>query len=95
MAGEMELIFSLSARIHVLLRRETKRIVDVEWMAVNVEYVREILKISRATNNVELLELVQRIEALHPLLPRVRPAQIAHGEETEQAPGTKYLFSLR
>lgn len=95
MAGEMELIFSLSARIHVLLRRETKRIVDVEWMAVNVEYVREILKISRATNNVELLELVQRIEALHPLLPRVRPAQITHSDETEQAAGTKYLFSLR
>ena len=29
MAGEMEIIFSLSARIHVLLRRENKRIVDV------------------------------------------------------------------
>jgi hypothetical protein len=95
MAGEMEVIFSLSARIHVLLRRETKRIVDVEWMAINVDYVREILKISRATNNPELLELAQRIEALHPILPRTRPAPVKHEADTEKEQEAKYMFSLR
>jgi hypothetical protein len=96
MAGEMEIIFSLSARIHVLLRRETKRIVDVEWMAVNQDYVREILKISRATGNAELHELVLRIEAQHPLLPRVNappPPPRNENDTTEQE--AKYLFSLR
>lgn len=95
MAGEMEVIFSLSARIHVLLRRETKRIVDVEWMAVNVEYVREILKISLATDNAELRELVQRIEALHPLLIKARTSKSLAHKETESEPAAKYLFSLR
>lgn len=95
MAGEMEVIFSLSARIHVLLRRETRRIVDVEWMAVNAEYVREILKISMATDNTELHELVQRIEALHPLLIKAKAAKTLPQKEEENEPGAKYLFSLR
>lgn len=95
MAGEMEVIFSLSARIHVLLRRETKRIVDVEWMAVNVEYVREILKISLATDNAELCELVQRIETLHPLLIKARASKSLPHKETESEPAAKYQFSLR
>ena len=95
MAGEMEVIFSLSARIHVLLRRETRRIVDVEWMAVNVEYVREILKISLATENAELRELVQRIETLHPLLIKAKAAKSLPQKETESEPAAKYLFSLR
>jgi hypothetical protein len=95
MAGEMEVIFSLSARIHVLLRRETKRIVDVEWMAVNADYVREILKISLATENAELNELVQRIEALHPLLPKVNAPKNSINKDEEQEGEAKYLFSLR
>jgi hypothetical protein len=95
MAGEMEVIFSLSARIHVLLRRETRRIVDVEWMAVNADYVREILKISLATENAELHELVQRIEALHPLLIRAKAAKNLPHKEAENETGAKYLFSLR
>lgn len=95
MAGEMEVIFSLCARIHVLLRRETRRIVDVEWMAVNVEYVREILNISLATENAELRELVQRIETLHPLLIKAKAAKHLPHQETESEPAAKYLFSLR
>jgi hypothetical protein len=95
MAGEMEVVFSLSARIHVLLRRETRRIVDVEWMAVNVEYVREIMKISLATENAELCELVQRIEALHPLLIKANNAKSPPHRETESEPVAKYQFSLR
>lgn len=95
MAGEMEVLFSLSARIHVLLRRETKRIVDVEWMTVNVDYVREILKISHATGNAELHELALRIEALHPLLPRVKAPPPPRNEIDTKEQEAKYLFSLR
>lgn len=95
MAGEMEVLFSLSARIHVLLRRETKRIVDVEWMTVNDDYVREILKISRATENAELHELARRIEVLHPLLPRVKIQNAIRHDDDAKEQEAKYLFSLR
>jgi hypothetical protein len=89
MAGEIETIFSSSGRMHVLLRRETRCIVDVEWMAVNVEYVREIMKISLATENAELCELVQRIETLHPLLIRANNAKSPPHRETESEPVAK------
>jgi hypothetical protein len=95
MAGEMEVLFSLSARIHVLLRRETKRIVDVEWMTVNADYAREILQISRAAESDELNELARRIEALHPLLPRVKAPQISRDLTAATEQDAKYLFSLR
>ena len=93
MAGEMEKIFSLSGRVHVLLRRESNRIVDVEWMTANADYVREILRVIRSTENAELLELAQRIESLHPLLPRAPQAVGKDADEEEHA--EKYLYSLR
>lgn len=93
MAAEMEKIFSLSGRVHVLLRRESNRIVDVEWMTANADYVREILRVIRTTENSELNELAQRIEALHPLLPRA--PQAARHVEAEEEPKEKYLYSLR
>lgn len=93
MAGEMEKIFSLSGRVHVLLRRESNRIVDVEWMTSNADYVREILRVIRGTENAELHELAQRIETLHPLLPRA--AQTAHPDTQEEEHAAKYLYSLR
>ncbi len=35
MSGEMEILFSLAGRLHVLLRREINRIIDVEWMCAD------------------------------------------------------------
>lgn len=52
----------------MLLRRESNRIVDVEWMTGNAAYVREILRISRTTGNAELH--ARRVEMLHPELQR-------------------------
>lgn len=92
MAGEMEKIFSLSGRVHVLLRRENNRIVDVEWMTANADYAREILRVIRSTGNGELLELAQRIEALHPLLPHSTSVEMM---EEAGEPQAKYLHSLR
>ena len=97
MAGEMEIIFSLCARIHVLLRRETKRIVDVEWMVSNANYARAILEVSRATQHPELLELAERIETLHPLIEKMEVVQTKRDSNIPQEPDqeSKYLFSLR
>lgn len=89
MSGEMEILFSLAGRLHVLLRRETNRIIDVEWMCADAAYAREVVKLARSTDSDELHRLAERVGEVHPLLPRavvvpLRPA-------TEQ----KYMTSLR
>ncbi|MFT4190560.1 MAG: hypothetical protein QM617_03425, partial [Comamonas sp.] len=38
---------AIAARLHVLLRRETGRIVDTDWLAENEEYAGEILRLAR------------------------------------------------
>lgn len=37
MAGEMEILFSLAGRIYVLLRRESNRMIGVEWLIENAD----------------------------------------------------------
>ena len=57
---------AIAAHLHVALRRKAGRVTDTDWMAVNDEYAREILKITRAKaqedNDASLLELAQRLE---------------------------------
>ena len=38
----------IAAHLHVLLRRKTGRVTDTEWMAINSEYAREIIRFARA-----------------------------------------------
>jgi len=76
MAGEMEKLFSAAGRIYVLLRRETNRMIDVEWVIVNAAYAREVIQLARATGLPELAELAERIEETHPLLPPVVKAAV-------------------
>jgi hypothetical protein len=68
MTGEMEKLFSATGRVYVLLRRETNRMIDVEWAAADAAYAREVVRLARATELPELLDLADRIEGLHPLL---------------------------
>ncbi len=68
MVGEMEILFSLAGRIHVLLRRETNRIVDVEWMCINAAYATEVIKLARGAESEELHRLADRVDEVHPLL---------------------------
>ncbi len=39
---------AIAAHLHVVLRRRTGRVTDVEWMAVNAEYAAEIVRFARA-----------------------------------------------
>ena len=71
MHGNLEIIFSLAGRIHVLLRREINRIVDVEWLCSDAAYAREVIKLARNVQSEELRKLADRIEEVHPLLPRI------------------------
>jgi len=81
--------------VYVLLRRETSRMIDVEWMVVNRDYVLEVIRLVRATNNAELIELTERIEATHPLLVSKRQSVRLAPEIHAPAPQARYVNTLR
>lgn len=54
-------IYGLLGRIHVQMRRTLNRITDVEYMRVNAEYSREIVRIGEATDNAELVDLCGKL----------------------------------
>lgn len=91
MHGNMEIVFSLAGRLHVLLRRETNRIVDVEWFCTNAIYAREVIKLARTAQSDELNKVADRIEEVHPLLPRVEQQEIPLPMASE----SKYVKTLR
>ncbi len=91
MHGDREVMFSLAGRIHVLLRREINRIVDVEWFCSNALYAGEVIKLARGAKSEELNKLSDRVEEVHPLLQRVEKKVEAAPMETE----TKYVTTLR
>jgi len=90
-SGDMEILFSLAGRIHVLLRRETNRIVDVEWMCADAAYAREVIKLARSVESEELHKLADRVEEVHPLLPRIELIEPAIPYREEP----KYVATLR
>jgi hypothetical protein len=60
-------LFGIAAHLHVLLRRKTGRVTDTEWLAVNPDYAREIVRFARekgrADGHADLLALADRLEA--------------------------------
>jgi hypothetical protein len=87
----MEILFSLAGRMHVLLRREINRIIDVEWMCANPAYASEIIKLARTVESEELQKLAGRVEEVHPGLRRA--GHIA--EHVPAAAEPKYVATLR
>ncbi len=62
-------ILGLLGRIHVMMRRVANRITDVEYMRVNKDYAREIVRLASATGNAELAELCGRLRVAMELDP--------------------------
>jgi hypothetical protein len=54
-------IYGLLGRMHVLMRRVSNRITDVEYMRVSKDYCREIVRLAEATDNEELHNLAERL----------------------------------
>lgn len=58
---------AIAAHLHVVLRRRTGRVTDVEWMAVNAEYAAEIVRFARARAEEdgvhELADWADKLEA--------------------------------
>lgn len=97
-------IYGLLGRIHVLMRRVLNRITDVEYMRVNAEYAREILRIGEGTDNAELHELCAKLRVAMELDgPVAAPAQersFAFGLGAKKDPppeegDERYIASLR
>jgi hypothetical protein len=93
MAGEMEQLFSVVGRVYVMLRRETNRMIDVEWAITNADYAREVIRLARETEVEELMELANRIEDTHPLLPKIKHVAVIPPTVLFDEP--KYVQSLR
>ena len=91
MSGEMERLFSAAGRAYVLLRRETNRMIDVEWVSVDADYAIEVIHLARATGQPELMELAERIEEVHPLLQQKAHQVASKPTRTD----SKYMMSLR
>lgn len=56
-------IYGLLGRMHVLMRRVANRITDVEYMRINKDYSREIVRLAEAAGNDELHALAERLRA--------------------------------
>ena len=54
-------IYGLLGRIHLLMRRVCNRITDVEYMRINKDYAREIVRLAAASGNGELVDLAGRL----------------------------------
>lgn len=91
MSGEMEILFSLAGRMHVLLRREINRIIDVEWMCADAAYAKEVLKLARTVDSDELHKLAERVEQVHPKF--LRTEHVA--EHIPTTAESKYMTTLR
>lgn len=68
---------ALAARIHVALRRKVGRVTDTEWMAGNLAYATEVIRLCRLEGDEELHMLAGKLDmALQPLRPRaVKPVE--------------------
>lgn len=91
MPNTTEVLFSLAGRIHVLLRRETNRIIDVEWMCTDGVYAREIVGLVSKTDSDELHKLAERIKEVHPHFARQIQPEAAEPESKV----TRYMNTLR
>jgi hypothetical protein len=58
---------AIAAHLHVLLRRKTGRVTDIEWMAANEAYATEIVRFARASaqqdGHTDLADWAAKLEA--------------------------------
>ncbi len=101
---------AIAARMHVALRRKTGRVTDTEWMAVDVDYAAELVRLARAWaaehGDDDLAAIATSLEAaMEPLAIEARVRAALHQAEErvdEQAgpgaarrPWSRYLRGSR
>jgi hypothetical protein len=106
MSSHSELL-AIAAHLHVLLRRKTGRVIDMEWAATNVDYAAEVVRFARAKAQQEqmpeLAEWAGRLEAAVPALAARSTAAAVAGSprglrpvaEAAKADVSRYVRGLR
>ncbi len=56
--------FSLMGRLHVILRRETGRVTDIEYMRHDPDYCRHVLELAEHMENAALQEICTRLREI-------------------------------
>lgn len=92
---------AIAAHLHVLLRRKTARVTDIEWMAANAEYAQAIVRFARqrglADGAPELVEWADKLA--HAMGEGAAPAQpqpaLASRPARPEPPGVRYVGGLR
>lgn len=56
--------FATAAHLYVLLRRKCGRVIDTVWMARDVEYALEVLRVAREQSDTDIARLADRFETL-------------------------------
>ena len=59
------LAFSLMARMHVILRRQNERVIDIEYMRIDPGYCRYILDLAIKLPNEDLHQLCVKLEEIY------------------------------
>jgi hypothetical protein len=57
--------FALMSRLHVVLRREVSRVIDIKYMAINPEYCRNVLEFARDLGRSDIDTLADKLEYLY------------------------------
>ncbi|TCS36466.1 hypothetical protein EDC30_1065 [Paucimonas lemoignei] len=57
--------FSLMGRLHVVLRRETGRITDVEYMRIDPAYCRHLIQLAAQSGHIDLIKIAERLHDIY------------------------------
>ena len=59
------LAFSLMARMHVILRRQNERVIDIEYMRIDPVYCRYILDLALQSPNTDLHDIAVKLNDIY------------------------------
>jgi hypothetical protein len=65
LAGLENQAFSLMARLHVIIRRQTGRVTDIEYMRLDPVYCRHVLNLAREMPNDDLPPLCEKLQEIY------------------------------
>jgi hypothetical protein len=96
---------AIAAHLYITVRRKLNRVIDVEWLAQNEDYAREIIAIARKPGLEEASVYVTRLEELVYGKAEVKAAEpepvfeerkfFADEVEEEQDNADRYIGTLR
>lgn len=94
---------AIAAHLYIAMRRKFNRVIDVEWLARNEDYAREIIALAKRPGLEELAPHVDRLEELvfgKPVAAPVEPApKVEVEDELEELDfdmgSTQYIGTLR